>query len=97
MSNCTKHQWNYPKSTLSLISPNIIVIILIFQSLSELSNMEYRLVKLRGKFLHDKEMLMGPRSLIRPDGGETQGGLFSQRDAGNGYLIVTPFQLADRE
>lgn len=40
---------------------------------------------------------MGPRSLIRPDGGETQGGLFSQRDSGNGYLIVTPFQLADRE
>ncbi|EDW37778.1 GL15049 [Drosophila persimilis] len=44
-----------------------------------------------------QEMRMGPRSLIRPDGGETQGGLFSQRDAGNGYLIVTPFQLSDRD
>lgn len=47
--------------------------------------------------MHDKEMLMGPRSFIRPDGGETAGGLFSQRDTGNGYLVITPFKLADRE
>ncbi|EDW69198.2 SURF1-like protein isoform X1 [Drosophila virilis] len=65
--------------------------------LSQLAQMEYRLVTLRGRFLHDKEMLMGPRSLIRPDGVETQGGLFSQRDSGNGYLVITPFQLADRD
>ncbi|KAH8232708.1 hypothetical protein KR038_000458 [Drosophila bunnanda] len=65
--------------------------------LSDLDHMEYRLVKIRGRFLHDKEMRMGPRSLIRPDGVETQGGLFSQRDSGNGYLIITPFQLADRD
>ncbi|KAH8397570.1 hypothetical protein KR222_010254 [Zaprionus bogoriensis] len=67
------------------------------EDLSQLAHMEYRLVKLRGKFLHDKEMLMGPRSLIRPDGEESQSGLFSQRDAGNGFLIVTPFQLANRD
>ncbi|XP_034655362.1 SURF1-like protein [Drosophila subobscura] len=67
------------------------------ENLADLSHMEYRLVKVRGRFLHDKEMRMGPRSLIRPDGGETQGGLFSQRDAGNGYLIVTPFQLSNRD
>nr|XP_017010633.2 LOW QUALITY PROTEIN: SURF1-like protein [Drosophila takahashii] len=67
------------------------------EDLSDLSQMEYRLVKIRGRFLHEKEMRMGPRSLIRPDGVETQGGLFSQRDSGNGYLIVTPFQLADRD
>ncbi|XP_017048489.1 SURF1-like protein [Drosophila ficusphila] len=65
--------------------------------LSDLSQMEYRMVKIRGRFLHEKELRMGPRSLIRPDGVETQGGLFSQRDSGNGYLIVTPFQLADRD
>ncbi|CAD7002324.1 SURF1-like protein [Ceratitis capitata] len=64
---------------------------------SELSAMEYRLVTVRGKFLHNKELLMGPRSFIRPDGSETAGGLFSQRDAGNGYLVITPFQLADRD
>ncbi|XP_052846062.1 LOW QUALITY PROTEIN: SURF1-like protein [Drosophila gunungcola] len=67
------------------------------EDLSDLSHMEYRMVKIRGRFLHEKEMRMGPRSLIRPDGVETQGGLFSQRDSGNGYLIVTPFQLADRD
>nr|XP_014094731.1 SURF1-like protein [Bactrocera oleae] len=65
--------------------------------LTELSGMEYRLVSVRGKFMHDKEMLMGPRSFIRPDGGETAGGLFSQRDTGNGYLVITPFKLADRD
>ncbi|KAH8305250.1 hypothetical protein KR018_006734 [Drosophila ironensis] len=65
--------------------------------LGDLSHMEYRLVRIRGRFLHEKEMRMGPRSLIRPDGVETQGGLFSQRDTGNGYLIVTPFQLSDRD
>ncbi|ALC43755.1 Surf1 [Drosophila busckii] len=65
--------------------------------LSQLDKMEYRLVTLRGRFLHDKEMRMGPRSLIRPDGVETQGGLISQRDTGNGYLIVTPFKLAGRD
>ncbi|XP_067643774.1 SURF1-like protein [Eurosta solidaginis] len=65
--------------------------------LSEVSAMEYRLVSVRGKFLHDKELLMGPRSLIRPDGKETDGGVFSQRDVGSGYLVITPFKLADRE
>ncbi|XP_030372462.1 SURF1-like protein [Scaptodrosophila lebanonensis] len=66
-------------------------------NLRDLDKMEYRLVKVRGHFLHDKEMRIGPRSLIRPDGVETQGGLFSQRDSGNGYLIITPFQLANRD
>ncbi|KAH8371492.1 hypothetical protein KR093_007706 [Drosophila rubida] len=67
------------------------------EDLRQLDAMEYQLVTLRGNFLHDKEMQMGPRSLIRPDGVETQGGLFSQRDTGNGYLIVTPFKVADRD
>ncbi|XP_036344227.1 SURF1-like protein [Rhagoletis pomonella] len=64
---------------------------------SEVSAMEYRLVAVRGKFIHNKELIMGPRSFIRPDGSETAGGLFSQRDIGNGYLVITPFKLADRE
>ncbi|XP_068148594.1 SURF1-like protein [Drosophila tropicalis] len=66
-------------------------------NLNDINQMEYRLVKVRGHFLHDKEMRMGPRSLIRPDGTETQGGLISKRDTGNGYLVVTPFQLSDRD
>ncbi|XP_037934212.1 SURF1-like protein [Teleopsis dalmanni] len=66
-------------------------------NLSDVSKMEYRLVKVRGKFLHEKELLMGPRSFIRPDGAETAGGLFSQRDSGNGYLIITPFKVSNRD
>ncbi|XP_054732760.1 SURF1-like protein [Anastrepha obliqua] len=65
--------------------------------LTELSAMEYQLVTIRGRFIHNKELLMGPRSFIRPDGNETAGGLFSQRDRGNGYLVITPFKLADRD
>uniref|UniRef100_A0A1B0B9F6 SURF1-like protein n=1 Tax=Glossina palpalis gambiensis TaxID=67801 RepID=A0A1B0B9F6_9MUSC len=68
-----------------------------YSSLDTLKNMEYRAVRVRGTFLHDKELIMGPRSFVRPDGAETAGGLFSQRDAGNGYWVVTPFQLADRD
>jgi len=61
----------------------------------QLSDMEYSKVKVTGKFLHDKEMLMGPRSLILPNESERAGGLFSQRDTGNGYLVITPFQLSN--
>lgn len=69
----------------------------IFYSLSNIKDMEYRTVKVKGRFLHENEMLMGPRSYIRPDGVGTIGGLISQRDGGNGYLVVTPFKLSDRE
>ncbi|XP_037819407.1 SURF1-like protein [Lucilia sericata] len=67
------------------------------EDLSTLKDMEYRAVKVKGTFLHDKELLMGPRSFIRPDGGETAGGLFSQRDTGNGYWVITPFKLTGRD
>lgn len=66
-------------------------------SLTTLKDMEYRAVKVKGKFLHDKELIMGPRSLIRPDGAQTAGGLFSQRDAGNGFYVITPFKISGRE
>uniref|UniRef100_A0A1I8PCI9 SURF1-like protein n=1 Tax=Stomoxys calcitrans TaxID=35570 RepID=A0A1I8PCI9_STOCA len=65
--------------------------------LDTLKNMEYRAVKVKGHFIHEKELVMGPRGFIRPDGAETQGGLFSQRDGGNGYWIITPFKLNDRD
>uniref|UniRef100_A0A1A9UXX9 SURF1-like protein n=1 Tax=Glossina austeni TaxID=7395 RepID=A0A1A9UXX9_GLOAU len=67
------------------------------EDLDTLKDMEYRAVRVRGTFLHDKELIMGPRSFVRPGGAETPGGLFSQRDAGNGYWVITPFQLADRD
>lgn len=59
---------------------------------------EYYPVKVKGKFLYEKEFLMGPRSLIL--GGEAvsekSGGIFS-RKFGTGYYVITPFKLEDRE
>lgn len=66
-------------------------------NLDDLNHMEYRSVRVRGQFQHDKEMLLGPRSFIRPDGAEMGGGLFSSRDSSNGYLVITPFKLTGRE
>jgi surfeit locus 1 family protein len=65
--------------------------------LSHLETMEYQTVVMRGCFLHDKEMYLGPRALIKPDGSDTSGGLMSQKNASSGYLIITPFKLEDRE
>ncbi|XP_055909550.1 SURF1-like protein [Eupeodes corollae] len=67
------------------------------ENLEDLNQMEYRLIRVRGEFQHDKELLLGPRSFIRPDGAETGGGLLSSRDGSNGYLVVTPFKLAGRD
>ncbi|KAM7357610.1 surfeit locus protein 1 [Cochliomyia hominivorax] len=67
------------------------------EDLSNLKNMEYRAVNVKGHFIHEKELLMGPRGFVRPDGAETVGGLFSQRDTGNGYWVITPFKLAGRD
>lgn len=63
-------------------------------SLSDLDAMEYRPVRVRGKFLHNRELIMGPRSLITPND-EHKGGLFTQQDTSIGYLVITPFQLED--
>lgn len=66
-------------------------------NLEELDKMEYQTVTIRGQFLHDKELIMGPRSLIKPDDVAAQGGgVFTQQNS-SGYLIVTPFKLEDRD
>lgn len=67
-------------------------------SLNELKDKEYYRMKVKGKFLYEKEFLIGPRSLI-VDGeavSEKGGGIFS-RKAGSGYYVITPFKLEDRE
>lgn len=66
-------------------------------NLEDLQSMEYQSVAVRGHFLHDKEMVLGPRGLIKPGGGESAGGLISQKNSSSGYLIVTPFKLEGRE
>ncbi|XP_070157835.1 surfeit locus protein 1 isoform X1 [Polyergus mexicanus] len=66
--------------------------------LDELKHKEYYPVKVKGKFLYEKEFLIGPRSLIL-DGeaiSEKSGGIFS-RKSGTGYYVITPFKLEDRD
>lgn len=69
---------------------------ILLHSLSELESMEYRPIRVTGKFLHNRELLMGPRSLITPKD-EHKGGLLTQQDTSIGYLIITPFQLDNTE
>lgn len=54
---------------------------------------EFRSVRVKGEFIHKNELYLGPRGVIRPDGVESQGGLFSQKNSGSGYLVITPFRL----
>ncbi|XP_063837765.1 surfeit locus protein 1 [Ostrinia nubilalis] len=62
----------------------------------ELENMEYLPVKVRGKFLHDKEIAIGPRSLIENESALSRvGSLVSDPKKNQGWLIVTPFEVAD--
>jgi surfeit locus 1 family protein len=65
--------------------------------LDDLEKMEYQSVAVRGHFLHDREMYLGPRSLIAPNIDERSGGLFSSKNATSGYYVVTPFKLSGRE
>lgn len=64
--------------------------------LDHLEAMEYQTVAVTGRFIHEKEMFLGPRGLIKPDGAESGGGLISQQNSTSGYLIITPFKLEDR-
>lgn len=65
--------------------------------LDHLQSMEYQTVKVRGQFIHTKELYLGPRGLIKPDGSESGGGLISQQNSSSGYLVITPFKLESRD
>ncbi|KOB73967.1 Surfeit protein isoform 1 [Operophtera brumata] len=65
-------------------------------SFTELEKMEYKPVKVRGKFVHEKELLIGPRALIDETSGMSRvGSLVSDPKKNQGWLVVTPFMLAD--
>jgi surfeit locus 1 family protein len=66
-------------------------------NLEDLKDMEYRPVKVRGHFLHDREMLMGPRAMLNKGESMTTGGLISKQETSIGFLVITPFQLEGRE
>ncbi|XP_046976928.1 surfeit locus protein 1 [Vanessa cardui] len=62
----------------------------------ELEKMEYRPVKVKGEFLHDKEILIGPRALIENDViMQRAGSLISDPKKNQGWLLITPFKLSD--
>lgn len=59
--------------------------------------MEYQTVIVKGYFLHDREVLMGPRSLITDGNIGEGGGLITQQQESVGYHVITPLKLEDRE
>lgn len=59
--------------------------------------MEYQSVRVRGRFLHDREVTMGPRSLIAKNSDEHKGGLITRQDSSIGFLVITPFQVEGTE
>ncbi|XP_047040599.1 surfeit locus protein 1 [Helicoverpa zea] len=63
---------------------------------SDLEKMEYTPVKVKGKFLHDREILIGPRALIEQDSPIPRtGSLVSDPKRNQGWLVITPFMLSD--
>ena len=63
-------------------------------SFTELSDLEYCNVKVRGTFDHDREIMLGPRSnLAAKQNTHTSFGANSN----TGYHVITPFHLANRK
>ncbi|CAH0578098.1 unnamed protein product [Chrysodeixis includens] len=63
---------------------------------AELEHMEYMPVKVKGEFLHDKEILIGPRALIEPETPLPRtGSLVSDPKTNQGWLVITPFRLSE--
>ncbi|EDQ90553.1 uncharacterized protein MONBRDRAFT_18583 [Monosiga brevicollis MX1] len=56
---------------------------------ADLAHMEYERVAVTGTFLHDQEMLVGPRTVTR----EVFSGMADLPEAG--VQVITPFRLAD--
>ncbi|RVE49245.1 hypothetical protein evm_006137 [Chilo suppressalis] len=62
----------------------------------QLQIMEYTPVKVKGVFLHDKEITIGPRALIENNSVSARvGSLVSDPKKNQGWLIITPFRLSD--
>lgn len=66
------------------------------ENLEELEDLEYRRVKMIGTFDHNREILLGPRpALVEGDVSQSGSGLISSGQSG--FLVITPFKLADRD
>ncbi len=70
-------------------------------SLSDRRKLEYRRFKVRGTFDHSQEIYVGPRSLLVDNQFyKTKSFLLpvgEQEKPTIGFIVVTPFKLADRE
>ncbi|CAH0546509.1 unnamed protein product [Brassicogethes aeneus] len=65
-------------------------------NLDKLEDLEYKPVRVKGHFLHEKEMYMGPRSLLVTGDASNKSSLFTGKtNTSHGFLVVTPFQLSD--
>uniref|UniRef100_R4G3N1 SURF1-like protein n=1 Tax=Rhodnius prolixus TaxID=13249 RepID=R4G3N1_RHOPR len=63
---------------------------------SEVSALEYRKVRVRGKFDHAGEMYLGPRSLLLDGESAYHGKLVTtSANKSSGYQVVTPFILSE--
>ncbi|KAF8383863.1 sft-1, partial [Pristionchus pacificus] len=65
--------------------------------LDSLSSMEYRRVRIKGRFLHEREFLLSPRGRFDPGvkKDDSQGSLLSSNDiSSHGAHVVTPFVLS---
>ncbi|XP_065575790.1 surfeit locus protein 1-like [Artemia franciscana] len=60
----------------------------------EIEALEYSRVKTRGRFIYDKEVLIGPRPLIESGDVSSGGGLISTGQSG--YYVVTPFEVSGK-
>uniref|UniRef100_A0A7E4ZW29 SURF1-like protein n=1 Tax=Panagrellus redivivus TaxID=6233 RepID=A0A7E4ZW29_PANRE len=60
--------------------------------LSQLENLEYRRVHLRGRFLYDREFVIAPRGRFDKDHKEKRGGLAGDSESSShGGHVITPF------
>ncbi|XP_033209280.1 surfeit locus protein 1 isoform X2 [Belonocnema kinseyi] len=66
--------------------------------LIKLKDMEYVPIKVKGRYLHEKEFTVGPRSLISDNMelNEKNKSIISS-SAGRGYNVICPFKLEDKD
>lgn len=65
------------------------------ENLDYMSDMEYQNITVRGHFINERELLIGPRGLINPKGSDKHGGgVFSTQNASSGFLVITPFKVS---
>jgi surfeit locus 1 family protein len=70
----------------------------LINSLNELKDLEYRKVRVKGKFDNSQEVFISPRSLLKSKENESKSSLFStQSNDTLGAWVITPFNVRDRD